>query len=172
MEPTARPFCAALSAILCCGLLSAFALIGVPGGKQSDPAPPLTIIPIAAADDAPAEEPAGRARPASPRQAAQTPVPAPVVPPPVPVELLAALPETIPIAAVQPVLPVAASPGVRIPDAPGSAAKAAEPVAAAPQPAAAAGAGPGRARGGGYAARIRSWLLAHKIYPRGARMRR
>lgn len=172
MKPTARSFCAALSAILCCGLLSAFALMGVHGDKPRDPAPPLTLIPVAGADDTAAEEPAGKAGPASPRQAAEMSVPAPAAPPPVPVELRTAPPETRPIAAAEPAFPAAVNPGSRMPDAPGPAAKVAEPVAAGPQPAAAGGMETDRAKGGGYAARIRSWLLAHKIYPRGARMRR
>ena len=178
-----RPFRIGLPAaasLLVNGLLIA-ALFNLGMGRpQRTAAPALAVFSLAVLKGA--EEGDERARAAAqsapaPPGAAPAPEPAPVAPPEKPVMPQAAPPPPIPspLARPAPAAAAAAAPSQAAAHAATAQARAASGAAAPPARRgvadgldADAPAGTSRA----YAARVRSWLYAHKTYPRRARMRR
>lgn len=177
----ARNGVSAAGSLLINGLLIAVLLtMGAGGGHRTLEEHSLSVVSLAAlkgredgAEHAPSAEPATVAAPAEP---AMQPPPVPAALPLPPVVVAPPLKVALPLAA-PPVAPASAS-------APTSAPAAASRATAAP-PSAAQGSAPPRrgiregldadapaGRSLAYAARVRSWLYAHKIYPRRARMRR
>ncbi|WP_336970588.1 energy transducer TonB [Sphingobium aromaticiconvertens] len=162
----------AVASLLVNALLIA-ALLNLGMGRKVERAdePSLTVMSLAVLKGA--EEGAEEAKaavqqpPAPPAQAAQDAPPAPTVPVRVPVPV--ALPFTAP--RLQATAPVQQAATANIPSA-------AVAVSAPPAPPVRRGTADGldvNAPAGtshSYAARVRSWLYAHKLYPRRARMRR
>jgi protein TonB len=187
MAPGAHPFRiggpAAASLLVNALLIAALLNLGMGRASRRTDAPSLTVMSLAVlkgAEDG--EEEAEAAAPGAPTVAASSPaeplpdrfqplVVQPVMPPPV-VPVPSALSRPMPATAM-----VIAVPGPATAR-PAASTRQAMPVATPAAPPARRGvadgldadAPPGTSRS--YAAKVRSWLYAHKIYPRRARMRR
>ena len=172
---------AAASLLVNALLIAALLNLGFRDAPTAKESPALTVMSLAVlkgVEDG-AEEREAPA-PAAPPSTIAAPYPAPVVKPvtvtPIvpPVIILSPLAMAVPVAAVR--APAAPAAPASATSAAPSATKAANAPAAAsaPPPRGAADgldvkAPPGNSRS--YAAKVRSWLYAHKIYPRRARMR-
>ena len=196
MQPASRTISAVLSLAMTAATFAGLVTIGLASTvRKPDRAHVLTVLDLAAlsgsetaaadaADPAEAlpQPPAEKAPPAAPPRPLPmpTPVPPPIVPMPARLQPLAIAPPSSPSPPSQPSPPSPlAIPAVVSESAPASAAGPAGAVerreaTTAPRKGVRDGmagdvpAGNSRA----YAARVRSWLLAHQVYPRYARMRR
>lgn len=186
MQPASRTVAAALSLAMTAVTFAGLITIGLAStARKPHREHVLTVLDLAvlkggetaqadAAEpaEAPPQPPAEPTPPVEPPQ--PPPVPTPAPPPIVPMPA-----RTVPVSIAQPTPPAAAAPSAASAQTPAAAAapaRAAQPSeAAAPQRRGGrdgldvdAPAGNSRA----YAARVRSWLLAHQVYPRYAKMRR
>ncbi|MBB5685155.1 energy transducer TonB [Sphingobium boeckii] len=172
----------AAASLLVNGLMVAALLnLGIGGMTSHKPPRAIAVMDLAVLKGAEdgveeaqsANEPAGEPSP-TPPAAAPTAVAAIVPPPPMPVPGARAAP-SLPLAAqsTAPAAPAATSPAKAAPSiaaASASASASASEVRKGARDGLDANAPSGTSRS--YAARVRSWLLAHKTYPRRAKMRR
>lgn len=185
MAGAAHPFRiggpAAASLLVNALLIAALLNLGMGHVSRRAESPPMTVLSLALLKGVEqGEEEAETAAPSTP--AAVPPPPADLLPAPQPAALAAVAPPVVAVPSrltlSMPVQPVTA-PAVSVAPA---ASQPVRPAMAGPAPSVASPARRGAADGldvkappgtsRSYAAKVRSWLYAHKIYPRRARMRR
>lgn len=177
-----RPSIPAAASLLVNGLLiAALMTLGMGGGKRVVDSPALSVLPLAALKGGETGEesaPSAEARPPAAPSPAQAPEQtAQAVPPPPPLpSAMPALPASASSSSVAAPTPVAAQNPASSPSS--SPAAAAQGSTSAPAQTARRGIAEGldadapAGKSLAYAAKVRSWLYAHKIYPRRARMMR